>query len=321
MVGQVRVEGTDQLGVRDVVRPVDTQRPRGTPQPADRTIRRCRERTQHARAVRQHQLGRGHAREEGDLRVPAVGGERGAVGEFVRAVALGDLLLGDVEGDAPAGHFLLFAEEPDVLEEGERFLGGARVELLLDGLVVELGAAADEGAADVGGRGAAVRVQVDRPQDGRGSLVREQARGPLAQHRRVEGDLAVREVEGRDPAVCLRVQETAWYDESRDVGDGVPHAVAVRAAGQVHRLVEVGGRRRVDGEEGDVRRVVRRKRGFAGGPFRLGEHLRPEGLGYVEFGAQCAQRGPQGRLGCAGHTYLAAGHTASVWRGGTGGTP
>lgn len=320
MARQVRVEGADELRVRDVVRPVDVQGPGRAAKAADRAVGGGGQRAQDAGAVREHQVGRRHPGEQGDLRVPGVGGKRGAVAEFVRPVLLDDLLLGDVEGDPAALHLQTLAQRPDLLEEGERFLRRAVVDRLLYVRVVELGAAADEGPAYVDALRAAVRVQVDRPEHGRAGLVGQEARGAFGEPGRMEGDLLVREVEGRHAAVRLGVQGAAGGDEGGDVGDRVPDAVAaaVLAAGQVHRLVEVGGRRRVDGEEGDVRRVVGRQAGWPGG---LLQYAGREALGHTETGPQGGQGGLQRSPRYAGGADVAARHGSSVGRVPVGGTP
>lgn len=239
----------------------------------------------------EHEIGRGHPGEQGDLRVPAVGGERGAVGEFVRPVLLDDLLLGHVERDAAALHLEALAEQPDDPQQRERLLRRPVVDPPLYVRVVELGAAAYEGTVYVDRLRTAVRVEVDGPQHGRAGLVREQAGGTLGEPGRVQRDLLVREVQGRHAAVDLGVQGAAGCDERGDVGDRVPDTEASLAARQVHRLVEVVGGRRVDGEEGDVRRVAG---GQAGWPRGFLKHFGREALGHVELGTQCAQGGPQG---------------------------
>lgn len=320
MVAPRRVEGADDLGVRDVVRPVDAQGVGGAPQPGDGSVRGDRQGAQDAGARVGHEAGGGHAGEQGDLGVPSLGGECGAVGQAVGAALLDDLLFGDVQRDAAPGHLLFLAQPSDVPQQGEGFLGGARVELPLDARVVELRAAADQGPGHVGVDGPSVAVQVDPPQRGRAGLAGEEAGGAFGEDRRVEGDPAVGEVEGGDPTVCLGVERAARPEKRGDVRDGVVHPEAVRAALQVHRLVEVRGAGRVDGEEGQVRgvlvgRQVRGARRFR----RFREHLGREGSGQVELGAQRPQGGPERAVGCTGHTQVAAGHGPSVGRAGAGG--
>lgn len=272
----------------------------------------------------EHEVGGGHAGEQGDLGVPAVGGERGAVAELVAAVAFGDLLFRDVEGDAAAFGLQLFAQAPDVAQQRHGFLGAAVVDGPLHAFVVELGAAADGGAGHAGGHGAPLGVEVERPQDGGAGLAGEQAGGALAEHGGVQGDLFVGEVERGDAAVGLGVEGAAGRDVRGDVGDGVADPVAAVAAREVHRLVEVDGGRWVDREEGDVGGVpaarFRRVRGRRGS-FRLREGVGREGPGDVQGRTQFTQCGTQRGLGCAGHTEMTAGHAPSVGRGGDVGTP
>lgn len=186
--------------------------------------------------------------------------------------------------------------------------------------VVELRAAADQGPGHVGVDGPPVAVQVDPPQRGRAGLAGEEAGGSLGEDRRVEGDAVVGEVEGGDPAVGLGVERAARPDVRGDVRDGVVHPEAVPTALQVHRLVEVRGGGRVDGEEGQVRGVLVGRQ--VRGPRRLGrlrEHLGREGAGQAELGAQRPQGGPERAVGCTGHTQVAAGHGPSVGRAVAGG--
>lgn len=317
VVALARVEGADDLGVRDVVRPVDAQGVGGAAQPGDGTVRGDREGAQDAGARLGHEVGGGHAGEQGELGVPALGGERGAVGEAVGAVLYDDLLLGNVQRDAAARQFLFLAQSPDLPEQGEGFLGRARVDLPLDPRVVELRAAADQGPGHVGGDGPPVAVQVDAPERGRAHLAGEEAGGALGEGGGVEGDAVVGEVEGGDPAVCLGVERAARPDEGGDVRDGVVDPVAASPALQVHRLVQVRGGGRVDGEERQVRGVLVGRQ--VRGPhrlLRLGHRPVREAGGEVEFGAQGAQGGPEGAVGRSGHTQMAAGHGPSVGRDG-----
>ncbi len=321
MGGAVRVEGADEFGVRDVVRPVDPQGLRRPPEPADRAVGGVGQGPQDARAGGQHQFGRGHAGHQGDLRVPAVRRERGAVGKFVRAVAFDDLLIGHVERDAAALLFQGLAEPADVRQERHGLLRRAGVDGLLDAVVVESGPAADQGAADVDGLDPAVGVQVEAPQQRGAGPVGQQAGRPLREHGRVQRDPPVGEVEGRDAAVCLRVERAAGRHEGGDIGDGVVDPVA--AGGplrQVYGLVQVDGRRRVDGEEGDVGAVRVRQAGVRGRVLGLREDRRRELRGHLQLRPQFTQCGPQSSPVCAGHVHLTAWHGSSVWAAGPDGT-
>lgn len=274
MAGVVRVQGADQLGVRDMVRPVDPQGLGRTAQPRHGAARGGGQRTQDAGPGRDHEVGRGHACEQRDLGVPAVGGERGAVFEAVHAVPLDDLLLGDVERDPAALDLQLLPQQPDVLEQRRRLLGGARVDLPLHPRVVELGPAAYQRPPHLGRDRAAFGVEVELPEQRGCGPVGQQAGRGLAEHGRMERDLLVREVQRLYAAVCLGVERAAGCDEGGDVGDRVVHPVAPAAAGEVHRLVEVDGARRVDGEERDVGGVGLGQARGPGGGFRLGEDYR-----------------------------------------------
>lgn len=304
-----RVEGAHHLGVRDVVRPVDAQGLGGASEPGDRAVGGDGQRTEDPGAGVAHECGGRHAGEQGDLGVPALGGHGRAVLQTVAATARDDLLLGYVERDAAPGGLLLLAQQSDDPEQGEGLLGRSRVDLPLDARVVELGAAAYEGAAHLGGDRTALRVEVDPPEGGGPGLAREEAGGSLGEHRGVQGDPAVGEVEGRHPAVGLGVRCAAGADEGADVGDGVEHAEAVRAPFQVHRLVEVRGAGRVDGEERQVRgvQVAGDVRGFRR-LHCLGEDGGREAGGQAEPGAQGVQGRPQRGSVRAGQVQVAAGH-------------
>ena len=200
----------------------------------------------------EHELGGRHAGEQRDLRVVVLGRERHAVADGPRPVLAHDLLLGDLQLHAAARDLQRQPPLPDLREQ----LGDRRrdvgVRVLRD--------AADLGAGDVGGDEVPGAVEVERPQDGRGPLPREQARDALRQGERVQRRLRVGRVDGDAARVGLGVERAAGRDERRDVGDRVADAVPVAAPLDVQRLVEVARPRRVDGHEGDVDAIARPRR-------------------------------------------------------------
>ena len=106
----------------------------------------------------QHELGRGHAGEEGDLRVVVLGRERHAVADRPGPVLAHDLLLGDLQLHAAARDLQRQPPLPDLRQQlGDR-RGDVRVRVLRD--------AADLGAGDVGGDEVPGAVEVERPEDG-----------------------------------------------------------------------------------------------------------------------------------------------------------
>ena len=76
----------------------------------------------------------------------------------------------------------------------------------------------------VGGDEVPCAVEVERPEDGRGPLPREQARDALRQGERMQRRLGVRCVDGDAARVGLGVEGAAGGDERRDVGDRVADA-------------------------------------------------------------------------------------------------
>ncbi len=247
-----------------------------------------------------------------------------------------------MEGDRAPGGLPLLAQPADLAEQGERFLGRLVVEDALDARVVEPGTGTDQGAAygDAGQRG--VGVEVELPQDGRAVLVGQQAGGALAEVGRVQRDAFVGEVEGGDAVVRLGVKGAARGDEGGHIGDGVVDAEASPGArrgrppaappGEEHRLVEIEGTGRVDGEEGEVGGVLQGVLGHhrpvggrdargPGGALRLGLGRGREVVRNLQMPAQLMQRGTQRGLGGVGHVHMATGHTTERmagrrrWRG------
>ena len=205
----------------------------------------------------------------------------------------------------------------DLSEQHVRRLVRAGVDGSLDGRVVQLRHAAHRRPAQVRRPDLAVAVERDGPHEGRTLDALEQRGGVLRQHRRVQRRTAVRGVEGLDPSVRLAVDRPSGPDEGRQVGDGVADDEAARLLGQVHRLVEIGGSRRVEGHERKVGQVlpaaVQRRAQVTGGRLGLGEHGRVEGLRDLELGAQPVEGRTERRT--VGHEpEVAARHPRSLRR-------
>ncbi len=313
----VRVQRTDQVRVRQAVGPVDVQRAGGAAQPLERGGRRGGQGAEQADPGVQHQLGRGHAGEQRDLGVPAVGGGGRAVAEDVAARGLLDLLLGHGEADPAALALLLLAQPADGGEQDELLVGAAGVHGALDGRVVEPAVRADHGAPQVGEDDGAVLVQVELPEQRGAGFAGQQAGRVLGEPGGVQRHRPVGEVEGLHPAAGLLVDGPAGADERGDVGDGVVHPVAAAGAvGEVHRLVEVAGAGRVDGEQRQFGGVVVGQPGCPGGPLGLRQRrLGPFGAD-LQSGPQLGQFGidPGGVGGL--DAQFSAGHGGSVGPGG-----
>ena len=173
------------------------------------------------------------------------------------------------------------------------------VDVVLRLLVRQLLAAADPGADDLGVRGLAAGVQLDRPQQRGPFLAGQQAGRALGQHGRVQRAAGVGTVEGLAAPVRLAVDRVARADERGHVGDGVrDREAAVRARGDVQRLVEVLRAGRVDGEELEVGPVELRQARGRGGPLGGRQHLRRERVRHLELGADAVQ--PAGDVGGVG---------------------
>jgi len=101
-------------------------------------------------------------------------------------------------------------------------------------------------------------------------LVRKQAAGLLADHRRVQRCALVGRVDRLDAAMSLEVEQPAGGDVRGHVGDGIPHPVPVPRPLEVQRLVEVHRADRVDGDERHLGLVAIRQHDVARGALRLG---------------------------------------------------
>ena len=141
------IEMTDEVGVRHVVGPGDLERLRRAVEASDGATVGLRQRAEHADSGVQHELGRAHPGHQRDLGIPAFDRKRRSKAERVAVRVLDHLLLGDRQGDAATAGFALLAQRPDLAQELQRLLRRAVVERALDARVVELLAAAHEGAA------------------------------------------------------------------------------------------------------------------------------------------------------------------------------
>ena len=104
--------------------------------------------------------------------------------------------------------------------------------------------------------------------------------------------LPVGRVDGHAAGVRVAVQRPAGRDERARVGDRVGHAVALAAAGDVQRLVEVARARRVDGDERQVDPVA-----LTGAPRRTTPpRARPAGTRRARPPRAGARSGRRGRL-------------------------
>ena len=247
-------------------------------QPRDSPGVRRGHRAQQADARLEHEPGRGHPGQKGELRVVALDCQGPAQGERPRPDAgwadRAHFLLGDGQVEATAPALGALARGADLGQQGERLVARAAVERPLGGRVVELGAAADPRAPQVDGHLLAVGVEVDRP-DARGPLLlREQARRPLRQRHRVQRHARVRGVERRAARPRLGVHSATGRDEGGDVGDRVAHPPAATCPPlEREGLVEVARPGRVEGHERHVAQI-RPRTGAERGIARLGARRR-----------------------------------------------
>ena len=197
----------------------------------------------------EHQLRGGHPGQQGDLRVPALDGQRRAEAQAVALLVVRDQLLREREAHAASTRLALLPEDADLAEEAQLLGRAPVVERLLGADVVELRAAADERAVHVHRRAFAGLVDVHRPHERRTNLLRQEARGALREHGRVQAHVDVRRVQSRAPLVRLDVHRSAGLDERGHVRDRVFHAIAVAATFEMEGLVEIHRRGRVECHE------------------------------------------------------------------------
>ncbi len=151
-------------------------------------------------------------------------------------------------------------------------------------------------------------VERHRPDERRSLHSGEQAGRAFGEHGRIEPRVPVRGVERLAAAMGLRVELAAGLHERGDVRDRVAHAIALAVPLEVHRLVEVHRRRRVDGDERDVRLVRPRPAMRTRCPLRL----RDDGVGeagrHAELPPELCERRGDLRVVRVRQANLALGH-------------
>ena len=283
-VGRLRrVERTDEVGVEHLRGPVHLEGPGGAVQALDVAGVGRRQGAQQADPPVDHQGGGGHPGEQGDLGVPLLGVQLGPELQAPVLARHRDLLLGQRQGHPAARGLAGQPQLPHLLEELQRLGGGAVVDGPLHARVVELGGGPDPGPLDVHVGALARGVDLDRPEQRRAHLPRQQRGGALRQRRRVQRDLGVGAVQGHPPLVGLQVDRVAGRHERRDVADRVVDGEPVAVPDQVHRLVEVHGGGRVDGDQRQVRAVQLGQPGTGGRGLGGGHHLGREVGGDLEL--------------------------------------
>ena len=201
----------------------------------------------------QHHPRRDHPRKQRELGVPVLGPDRRPEPELEAAVLVeGHLLLGKGQAGATARGFEVDSLLADLLEQQQVLVGGPAVDGLLDADVVEPLPAADPGAIHRGLGHLAAGVEPHVPDERRPQLVRQQAAGVLADHRRVQRRALVRRVHRLDATMGLGVEDTARGDVRGHVGNRIPHPVPLPRPLKVQRLVEVHRPHRVDGHERNI---------------------------------------------------------------------
>jgi hypothetical protein len=225
----------------------------------------------------QHQGGGGHAGEQGDLGVVLLDGQRRPQDQLPTVAVLLDLLLGQGQVDRAAIGCAAGQQRTQLGQQRDRLGCGARVDVRLQAGVVELGPAAHPRSLQGDAGDLAVGVQVDGPQHRGAVRVGQQAHRALAEHRRVQRNLAVREVDGLAANPRLGLKRAARPHVGGDVGDRVAHPIAAGPAGELHRLVEVARGGRIHRDERDVGAVDARRcdagRGLLRLPHRVGREL------------------------------------------------
>jgi hypothetical protein len=134
-----------------------------------------------------------------------------------------------------------------------------------------------------------VRGERDLPQHGRPNLVGQQARRCLAEHRWVQRDAHIGEVQGGPAPVRLEIERPAGADERGDVRDRVMDEMTVAVSGDVHGLIEVTAAGRIERDQRDVGGVVVGQLDVSRAALGLGTDVRREIAGHLQLGPHCGE--------------------------------
>ncbi len=141
-------------------------------------------------------------------------------------------------------------------DDAPRQLGERRRERVhVDVLVGQLPPAVDDGALCSVEPGLAGGIDAHDEHNGGPRARREQARRLLGQGSWIERHLAVRQVHRATALPGLAIEHAVRVDEEADVGDGVVQHDVVAGLLDGERLVEIGGRRRIERHVVDRRAI------------------------------------------------------------------
>ena len=164
------VDGANEAGVVDPIGPRHAERAGAAADGGQRRRFRRGQRPQEADPALDHDASGGHTRQERDLGIPPLDGKRDPVLEPEPIAIRDGSLLGAVQADTAAFPLDLLAEQPHGAQQHQRIIGPSGVQLDLDAVVLELGAAADDRPLHFGIDVGTGVVEVDAPQQ----------RGPVA---------------------------------------------------------------------------------------------------------------------------------------------
>ena len=180
----------------------------------------------------EHDAGRFHPGHQRDLRVPVLHGQRGVGRRACRCRRRTRLPGRGSAGDAPPrARSSSMRLSPISRSSCSISRGGAGVKGFLDADVVELFPAADDGPFKGGVGDGPGGIEGEGPQVGAAVLLRQQRTRVLADGLGVQGDPAVRQVDGLAAQPGLGVEAAAQGDEAGHVGDRVVHQVALADPG------------------------------------------------------------------------------------------
>ena len=311
-----RIQAADQVGVGQVPRPGDPQCTGARAHAAQVLLGGGRHGAQDPHPPVEHDPGRGHPRHERELGVPPLDRQGDPVVQSHGVLAdRAHLLRQAGQADRPSRHLLLLPQPTHRLEERHLRMGPALVEEQLLLLVAQLRPAADRCPLQRRQGCGSRAVHVEGEHVGPTHLAGKQARCRVGEDGRVQGDPMIRAVQGLAPAARLGIQGPTQPHERGDIRDRVPDPVPRAGPLDEERLVQVGGRDRVQGDEAEVGQVHLGRPIASHGSLRLGQHLGGELLVGTVLRANGGQPSPDPLHRDSGGEPVGHGRDARTWEG------
>ena len=316
--GRIRVDARQKradLGNARIIGQLVPQRARRHPKLRQRSLPRRPQRPQHPDAGLRHHLTGDHARQQRNLRIEIHHRRPRIQTQLPPAIPRRHhRLRRQPQIDRFTTKRRPLPGPPDLRKQRNRRMRGPGVERLLHRDVLQPRHRPHQSREHVAQRRLAIRVDDDVPDDGRAVDVGKQTARTLRQRRRMQARRLVRQIDRLPAAHRLGRRQRIRRDEPADVRDRVQHAPTggvgvasarvvgasaragararvggTRIAGgipspraDVHRLIQIHGTGRVDGDERYVAQIpprrptIRRSRG-------IGVHLRGERLRHPEL--------------------------------------